>query len=136
MSWQDVNLYRRGEKEAKQIPWHNASSYDPNASFGGEMDKYWEVSQEKLILVKRAYRNYGQQSINEAFATELHMRQKRNIPFVAYDVKTADDNAILACCEAFTTEDTEFVSAYEVLHSTKRRANRSAYEQYFSAILR
>lgn len=133
LSWQDVNLYRRGEAEAKQISWHNASSYDPNASLGGEMDKYWEVSLEKPTLVKRAYRNYGQQSINEAFATELHMRQKRNIPFVVYTVKPADDNAILACCEAFTTEDTEFVSAYEVLHSIKRRANKSAYEQYIEA---
>ena len=133
LSWQDVNLYREEGKKAKLIPWHNASSYDPNASLGGEMDKYWEVNNGKPILVKRAYRNYGQQSINEVFATELHRRQKRNIPFAVYDIKDSEDNAILSCCEAFTTEETEFVSAYEVLNSVKRRASQSDYDRYIDA---
>lgn len=63
----------------------------------------------------------------------MHSRQKGNIPFAAYDIKASDDNAILSCCEAFTIEDTEFVSEYEVLNSGKRRASRSDYEQYIDA---
>ena len=133
LSWEDVNLYRRSEPESGQITWHNASSYDPNASLGGEMDKYWDISGEEPVLVKRAYRNYGQQSINEAFATELHMRQKGSIPFAVYDVRPSDDNAMLSSCKAFTTEDIEFVSAYEVLNSGKRKASRSDFEQYIDA---
>lgn len=132
LSWEDVNLYRRSESDAGQITWHNVSSYDPNASLGGEMDKYWDISEEVPALVKRAYRNYGQQSINEVFATELHMRQKGSIPFAAYDIMASDDNAVLSRCRAFTTEGTEFVPAYEVLNSGKRRASRSDFEHYIN----
>lgn len=133
LSWEEVNLYNRSEMRSGQITWHNASSYDPNASLGGEMDKYWDISEETPILVKRAYRNYGQQSINEFFATKLHLRQKSDIPFAEYTLKSSDDNALLSCCKTFTTEDIEFISAYEVLNSGKRRASRSDFEQYIDA---
>ncbi len=54
------------------IPYHNETSYDPNASLGGQMDKYWDMSGETPELVKESYRFYGQQSLNEEFATIFH----------------------------------------------------------------
>ncbi|MBQ9015456.1 MAG: HipA domain-containing protein [Firmicutes bacterium] len=133
LSWQDVNLYRSTKTSADVVTLHNASSYDPNASLGGEMNKYWDVSGDEPVLVKRAYRSYGQQSINELFATKVHERQNAEIPFVSYTIETADDNAVLSRCRAFTSQRVEFISAYEILHSQKRRASRSEYDQFIDA---
>lgn len=33
-----------GYNEGK-IPYHNATSYDYNASLGGQMEKYWDLDQ-------------------------------------------------------------------------------------------
>ena len=67
-----------------KIPYHNETSYDPNASLGGQMEKYWDLSGEQPILVKESYRFWGQQSINEVFATFVHELQKTYVPFVKY----------------------------------------------------
>lgn len=50
-----------------RIPYHNATSYDPNASLGGQMEKYWDLTEKKPVLVKESYRYFGQQSIKTAF---------------------------------------------------------------------
>lgn len=130
LSWDEVSLYRAAEDEGGIIPYNNGTSFDPNASLGGQMDKYWDLSMGTPLLVKKAYENYGQQSINELFATELHERQSAVIPFVRYQQMCSDDNGVLACCDAFTSEKIEFVSAYEVLRSRKLKNNVSDFDQY------
>lgn len=130
LSWDDVNLYRLTGSGQDVLAYHSGTSYDPNASLGGQMHKYWDISGGTPILVKRAYEHYGQQSVNEIIATELHRRQNTDIPFVEYFSKESSDNAILSCCKSFTSESIEFVPAYEVLRSRKLRTDRSDYDHY------
>lgn len=129
LSWDDVNLYKHALSENEIVTYHNATSYDPNASLGGQMSKYWDVSGERPILVKKASAYYGQQSINEFFASEVHRRQATDISYVRYYSRDAEDNTILSCCEAFTSDTVEYVTAYEVLRSRKLRNDRSDYDQ-------
>lgn len=130
LSWSDVNLHRRLPGLDGILPYHNGTSYDPNASLGGQMNKFWDISGDSPVLVKRAYEHYGQQSVNELFATEVHSRQNAGIPYVSYYARESDDNAILSCCKAFTTEHIEFISAYEVMCSKKQKSGRSDYDHY------
>ena len=130
LSWDEVSLHRMYGKGNEIIAYHNGTSYDPNASLGGQMNKYWDLSCNPPKLVKKAYEYYGQQSINEMFAAEVHARQKAEVPFVMYTGMDADDNAVLSCCNAFTTENLEFVPAYEVLRSKRLKNNRSEFDQY------
>lgn len=130
LSWEDINLHKLYGVEKGVLTYHNATSYDPNASLGGQMSKYWDFSSGSPVLVKKAYENYGQQCVNEIFATELHVRQAAGVPFVTYRSKASENNAVLTCCDAFTSEKVEFVSAYEVLRSRKLRSDRSDYDQY------
>ena len=130
LAWEDINLYKLSGNVQSIVPYHNGTSYDPNASLGGQMNKYWDVSNSVPVLVKKAYEYYGQQSINELFATELHSRQNSGVPFASYYKRPADDNAVLACCDSFTSEHIEFVSAYEVLSSRKLKTSISDYDQY------
>ena len=130
LSWEDVSLHRCTDEPRDVVTFHNGTSYDPNASLGGEMSKYWDMSGTVPILVKKAYEHYGQQSINELFATEVHARQGTGVPYASYYKKESDDNAVLSCCNAFTSESIEFVSAYEVLRSRKLKPGRSDCDSF------
>ncbi len=80
VSWSQVTLHQYLNTNDHKIPYHNESSYNPNASLGGQMEKYWDMTGSIPVLTKIAYPEYGLQAINEAFATMLHQRQKAAIP--------------------------------------------------------
>ena len=129
--WADVNLYTLSFAGGK-IPYHSQASYDPNATLGGQMDKYWDIQEKPPVLVKTAYKAYGQQAINEAFATEIHKRQGCSIPYVEYGLRNADDNGIQSFCRSFTSENIELVPAMEISDSTKVPNSASKYDSYIS----
>lgn len=124
-NFQDFSSYNNGK-----IPFHNNSSFDPNASLGGQMEKYWDLNTDKPILVKESYRNYGQQAINELFATMLHKKQNSTIPFVEYSVCKTEDGGLECHCDSFTNKHIELVSAYEVIEGSKTQNDLSTYNNY------
>lgn len=130
LSFNDVKFSNLAAYSHGKIPYHNATSYDPNASLGGQMEKYWDLVHEAPVLVKESYKFFGQQSVNEAFATLLHHRQKTSIPFVNYTASVKDDRGIECRCSSFTSEHIELLSAHEVLESQKAKNDRSQYEKY------
>lgn len=121
-SFRDVNDGR--------IPYHNATSYDANASLGGQMHKYWDLSCDPPALVKECTDHYGQQSLNEVFAAKIHEAQGINIPFVKYTAEFAGENKVISRCDAFTSKDVELISAYEVVESRKKSNDISVYDHF------
>lgn len=113
-----------------KIPYHNATSYSPNASLGGQMDKYWDFTNDTPVLVKESSKYFGQQSINEAIATYIHELQGTDIPYVKYSLEFTEDNSVLCKCSSFTSEQVEFISTYEVLGSAKKPNDISLYDFY------
>ena len=105
--------------------------FDPNASLGGKMEKHWDLAQPTPTLVKESYKYFGQQSVNEVFATMLHERQGVGIPFVKY-YGTVEDGITECMCSAFTSENVEFVSAHELLESQKTNNEQSLYDKFIS----
>lgn len=130
LKWRGVNLYNRTKRGF--ISYHNATSYDPNASLGGQMEKYWDMNSTEPVLVKLAYRYYGQQAVNELFATMLHGRQDAGVPYADYTADRMEDGGARAMCKAFTSESVEFVPAMEILDSARVPGNRSLYDEYIS----
>ncbi|MBP5625017.1 MAG: hypothetical protein J6X36_09140 [Lachnospiraceae bacterium] len=125
-----INFYSLINYNEGKIPYHNPTSYDPNASLSGQMEKYWDISGTVPVLVKEAYKSFGQQSVNEAFASLLHSKQMADIPFVKYNITSRDDGSIASMCNAFTTKDIEYVSAYEILYSEKHSNDVNDYNAY------
>ncbi len=64
LTWEDVSLHGFKVLGNEKIPYHNDSSYDPNAALSGQMEKYWDLSEDSPALVKTASEHFGQQSIN------------------------------------------------------------------------
>lgn len=131
LKWNEVKLFNQvGQKDAF-IPYHNATSYDPNASLGGQMEKYWDLTEDKPRLIKTASGYYGQQAINEEFASILHSMQPMPFPYVKYlTTYRKEDGSAQSLCEAFTSENVEFVSAYEVVESKKMQNDISTYDHF------
>ena len=128
----DIMFSQLKNVEQGRIPYHNDSSYDPNASLGGQMEKYWDLSGITPVLVKESTRYYGQQSVNEAFAAKVHELQSADIPFVKYTAEKADGHGIICKCDSFTSNSVELVSAYEIVESTKRLSSISSYDHYIN----
>ncbi len=132
VSFDRIKLFNLEAYSNGRVPYHNATSYDPNASLGGQMEKYWDVSDEPPVLVKESYKNFGQQAVNEVFASKLHEMQQTDIPFVKYRAEKTEDRGIICRCEAFTSEDVELISAYEVVESKKRRNDIPMCDHYIN----
>ena len=131
LKWDDVNLYHNTPGYLNhKLPYHNASSYDPNASLGGQMEKYWDVTYDTPKLVKTAYKEYGQQAVNEVFATYIHKLQGEPFPYVKYEASRTKDGGMQCTCDAFTNESVEFIPALEILDSQKNANSISLYDAY------
>lgn len=129
LKWGNVKLWVSGNRMGGKVPYHNDSSYDPNASLSGQMEKYWDLSEEPPVLVKTSGMYYGQQALNEMFASEIH-REQGKFPFVDYEVRVTENGDMQVVCHAFTSETREFVPALEVVESQKRAGDESLYDMY------
>ena len=132
LSFDNVKFANLAAYSHGKIPYHNATSYDPNASLGGQMEKYWDLMHKIPILVKESYKYYGQQSINEVFASIVHSRQPSNVEFVRYTAEMTEDRGVQCKCPAFTSENIELLSAYEMVESRKIQNSQALYDEYIN----
>lgn len=132
LSFNNVKFANLAAYSHGKIPYHNATSYDPNASLGGQMEKYWDLMHKTPILVKESYKYYGQQSINEVFASIVHSRQPSNVEFVRYTAEMTEDRGVQCKCPAFTSENIELLSAYEMVESRKIQNSQALYDEYIN----
>ena len=132
LSFDNVKFANLAAYSHGKIPYHNATSYDPNASLGGQMEKYWDLMHKTPILVKESYKYYGQQSINEVFASIVHSRQPSNVEFVRYTAEMTEDRGVQCKCPSFTSENIELLSAYEMVESRKIQNSQALYDEYIN----
>lgn len=124
LSWQEVNLYKEHFTNKLNI---YRDKYTPNPTLSGQMDKYWITENEKNYLIKKSEIAYGQQNINELVATKLHEVQNFN-NHVKYETILKDGKCIGSKSEAYTNENIESISAYQVIQSKKISNDMSFYE--------
>ncbi len=132
LGWDNVSLHRQKQFNEGKIPYHNFTSYDPNAALGGQMEKYWDLNYDTPVLIKKASEHYGQQAVNELLATMIHERQDVGVPYVKYSVSRTDDGNLQSQCDAFTSETIELVSAFEIVSSQKQDSSISTYDAYIN----
>lgn len=130
LSWENVRLRNQLGINGGLMPYHDAVSYDPNASLGGQMEKYWDLNGEVPSLIKTSLTNKGQQGVNEEFATFLHERQSSNVPFVRYTTERLNTEQTQSNCEAFTSDEVEFIPAYEIVESKSSHNDIALYDEY------
>ena len=139
LQWEDVNLYSNEFLE-KEFRYSNATNpltnFLPSATTQGELQKRWVIDESGTrCLIKGNYGNSFQQSMNEVFASIVHEKQGRLCtPYIPYKNIPMELGGGFGClCENFTSEDVEFIPAYDVANSIRQPNNVSAYEHYINA---
>ena len=140
LKWDDVSLFSNNFTNADKyvgdvVPIPELDSgmvlLSPSASMHGQMRKKWVLENGRRRLLKWG-QGTDQQAVNEVIATVLHDKQGC-MPFTRYELCTVDSDMgpLTGCiCDCFANETTEFIPAYDVVSSVKKRNDVSYYEHY------
>lgn len=141
--WEQINPYENDFRDTiGEIQFRPSSQYDyqgssfvPGASLQGELMKKWVIGEDgERYLIKGNYGLSYQQSINEVIATRIH--EKQNImPYTTYDLIKIDleeEQALGCICKNFAGTNVEFIPAYDVVSSVKKRNDLSEYESFIA----
>lgn len=121
----------RPEKEETGAALKEKSSFSPNASLQGDLEKTWMIRDGKRILAKGNRNHLSSESINEVIASRLHELQGYD-NFVSYSLVRikGKDYDYGCCCEAFTDLKKELIPASAVISSEPKAADVSGYEHF------
>lgn len=139
LKWEDVNLFTNdfvddfGEitiNSSHTINLLKKTKFDC-ASSQGELQKKWCIDSDgNRFLVKGNYGDSYQQSLNEVFASNLHLKQgfKNYTHYKLTKLQTENNDDAIGCSSYnFCNENVESISAWELLQLTKIKKNESLY---------
>lgn len=151
LCWNEVNLYQNRFQDTMTLDMNpkpliadgtvvrtQYTNFTPSASLKGDLKKKWLIDENGIrFLAKGNYADSCVQSLSEVLASEIYRRQPRKIEYIPYNLIDipSDGTIVKGCyCPNFTNEDLEFVSAYEIVSSQKKR-NDMNYFQFYKFIL-
>lgn len=150
LKWKEVNLFQNAFKSDLPLQFYEhhsglterisqalkIGSFSPAASTGGQLEKHWERVNGKIVLLKaNMIGNSFQQSLNEVFASTLHKLQGFD-NHVTYHLAKLGKHGTGCECESFTSEDIEFIPAWELFSKYKKPNNKSGYDHYIDAMVK
>ena len=133
LSWDDINLYTHdfAEKDFSFTNTNSLNSFTPGSTTQGELQKRWAIINGIRYLIKGNLGPMYRQSINEVFATKLHEMQ--GMPHAAYelfDLPATLGSGVGCISKNFTTEDLEFIPAYDITGMGNKTNSTSIYQYY------
>lgn len=139
-TWETINLYTNYFKSSYSLDLQDdiksiagKTNFIPSASLKGDLKKKWIIDSNGIRrLIKGNYTNSCRQSICEVLATEIHTRQGK-FSYTPYNLIriSSDKQEIIGCeCPNFTSINTEFVSAIDIIDNLKKPNDISYYDFY------
>ena len=124
IDWNRVKLYGKSSIDKLQVISHNSDCGETysgiNATLGGQLEKYWYYSYTKgtapnLMLAKRTNINDSILNIREVIASKIYELQGYE-NYCKYNYIRNTYGQIVGCkCRAFTDEQLELITAYDLL---------------------
>ena len=136
LSWENINLYQNEFDENRLYEENNhskAKKYSPNGSLQGQIEKTWIILNGERYMLKGNRTDCSAESINEVIASELHSLQGYD-NFTPYKLEKSKGKSYdyVCSCKLFTSENIEFVSAYDIVSFTKKSNDVSYYEHFIN----
>lgn len=138
IEYKDINFFEHDFNDAEftDATFSNStetstkiSLISPNNTTDGRLKKTWIIEEGKRYLLKGSYKNEVLQPFNEALASMISSRLGFN--HVTYILEVIKDK-VVSKCECFINENTELVSAYQILYNNCDKDN--AYETYINLL--
>lgn len=103
----------------------------PNNTTDGMLKKTWIIEEGRRYLLKGGYKNDILQPFNEVLASSICKRL--GFYHVEYTLDIINDK-IVSKCECLTTKDTEIITAYQIIHGSKKNKSIIDYENYIKIL--
>ena len=138
IEYKDINFFEHDFNDAEftDATFSNStetstkiSLISPNNTTDGRLKKTWIIEEDKRYLLKGGYKNEVLQPFNEVLSSMISSRLGFN--HVTYTLEVIKDK-VVSKCECFINENTELVSAYQILYNSCDKDN--AYETYISLL--
>lgn len=138
IEYKDINFFEHDFNDAEftDATFSNSaetstkiSLISPNNTTDGRLKKTWIIEDGKRYLLKGSYKNEVLQPFNEVLSSMISSRLGFN--HVTYTLEVIKDK-VVSKCECFINENTELVSAYQILYNNCDKDN--AYETYISLL--
>lgn len=145
--WKDLNFYENDFSDelgnlltdsGKIDMDSHISKFSPASSVNGEMKKKWVIRNKIRYLLKVNINDYSQQSVNEVIASRMHKRLGWD-NYVPYFLGGIWIEATVYPCSLnplFTSQECEFVSAYQLIKDYKIPNTSSGFEAVISQAVR
>ncbi len=135
VEWNDVKLYGSDAIESFQVIYNgnNRMYSGVNATLGGQLEKFWYKSKEEnyttLKLCKKVSKANGILAVRELMASQIYEAIGYD-KFVHYEPVFDSDDFVIGCkCKAFTNEQTELITAYDLLEEFNLTQADHAYDE-------
>lgn len=139
-TWEMINLYTNSFKASYSLNVRDdivgksiadKTNFTPSASLKGDLKKKWIIDSNGVRrMVKGNYNSTCRQSISEVLATKIHSLQG-GVGYTPYSLINiiSDGQTIIGCeCPNFTSIETEFIPAIDVVNMAKKPNDLSYYE--------
>lgn len=143
-TWEDINFFHN---EFKYQPFINNNLerkydysdvdvlYTPTITTGGEVDKAWTIDNDKRVLYKSSNTFLGLEPINEFIASKIC--DILDVNHANYEIKilsNLEKKTMVSCCETFINEDTELISAYNLMSKYLDKGEKISYDNYLKTL--
>lgn len=138
--WKDLNFYENDftdklgdiltDSERDQSVSDGISKLSPSVSVNGDMKKKWIIRDGRRYLLKVNPNYHSQQAVNEVIAGKLHERLgwKNYVSYEMGAIHIRGGEYPCSLSPMFTSVETEFVSAYQIVANYKVPNDISLYE--------
>ena len=136
--YKDINFFEHDFKDTDftNAIFSNSNDYStklslisPNNTTDGRLKKTWIIENNKRYLLKGGYKNEVMQPFNEVLASMVC--ERLDCYHTKYELATISDK-IVSKCECFINENTELITAHQILHDNCDKAN--AYLEYIKIL--
>lgn len=136
--YKDINFFEHDFKDTDftNAIFSNSNNYStklslisPNNTTDGRLKKTWIIENNKRYLLKGGYKNEVMQPFNEVLASMVC--ERLDFYHTKYELATIYDK-IVSKCECFINENTELITAHQILHNNCDKAN--AYLEYIKIL--
>ena len=129
LCWSDIVAKKQDVDNLSLTHDENRLYHGVNSTLGGELEKYWFTNNGELWICKKTPKPYDVLNARELMASLIYEKQGYT-KACHYDFVTDKTGDIVGCaCKAFTDNQTELVTAYDLLEEYNMTQQDDVYEK-------
>lgn len=129
LTWNDIKVKMEDVDEFLFAKSEDKFYKGINSTLGGELEKFWFKKNNQLYLCKKVAKNFDILNAREVIASLIYEKQGYSNA-CHYNFITDKEDEVIGCtCKAFTNENIELITAYDLLEEYNMTQQNDVYER-------